>query len=300
LVGSGAAAVRLQRLKEDKARKEADAQEEVERPPARGEGAREPNEERRDIQYYVFRDEVPGTVPVYDWWMPKDTEHTFHAGEPWPHEVRQHLQFHAYAEPRAGAEPVHAFWNGGAGEHTFHFGEPWPGETRGSVQFYAFRHPLQWRADAACDGPLAADRVRWLVGSEGMAEDAARRRVMGEFPEEFAVGAFVDGKFPHTLSVVKDGNGNRRLHIAVTPRDPEAVALVAVHYSIGQGEPLNFDIPAPEPGTHTHAHMTPSFGPECHPGADVHYWLAAEVGGLTEEMPEGAPQSGAKLHWRAQ
>eukprot|EP00406_Dinophysis_acuminata_P076178 CAMPEP_0179255602 /NCGR_PEP_ID=MMETSP0797-20121207/23834_1 /TAXON_ID=47934 /ORGANISM="Dinophysis acuminata, Strain DAEP01" /LENGTH=50 /DNA_ID=CAMNT_0020963507 /DNA_START=82 /DNA_END=231 /DNA_ORIENTATION=- len=27
-----------------------------------------PNEERRDIQYYVFREEAPGTVPVYDWW----------------------------------------------------------------------------------------------------------------------------------------------------------------------------------------------------------------------------------------
>merc|ERR1719469_669521 len=133
--------------------------------------------------------------------------------------------------------------------------------------------------------------------NEGMAEDAARRRVMGEFPEEFAVGVFVDGKFPHTLSVVKDGNGNRRLRIAVTPRDPEQVTLVAVHYSVGSGETLNFDIPAPEPGTQTYAHVTPSFGPECHPGADVYYWLAAEVRGLIVEMPEGASQSAVNLHW---
>eukprot|EP00913_Durusdinium_trenchii_P021803 g20486.t1 len=45
-----------------------------------------PNEDKKDVMFYAFQDQVKGTEPVYDFWNSKDKEHTFHFGEPWPNE----------------------------------------------------------------------------------------------------------------------------------------------------------------------------------------------------------------------
>mmetsp|Transcript_21790 Transcript_21790/g.25706 ORF Transcript_21790/g.25706 Transcript_21790/m.25706 type:complete len:124 (-) Transcript_21790:113-484(-) len=41
-----------------------------------------PNEERKDVMFYAFPQQVKGTEPVWDFWNPKDKEHTFHMAPP--------------------------------------------------------------------------------------------------------------------------------------------------------------------------------------------------------------------------
>ena len=162
--------------------------------------------------------------------------------------------------------------------------------------FLAFPDPLTWRPGAICDGAPAKNRAQWLMENKGMAEGEAQAFVMGEFPESFGPSAppsghFVDGKFPHTLELVKDAAGKSRVKFSVTPSNPGDVSMIAVHYSVN-GEPgkedMNFDVRKPEDGTHTYVHVTPDFGPVCDPGSKVTYWLAAMEKGLITEMPEKA------------
>lgn len=265
-----------------------------------------PHEERQNVQFYAFAHSFPGVEAVCDFWNDGDKEHTFHLGEAWPNETKGQVQFYAFREQRPGTQPVFDFWNPSDKEHTFHFGEPWPHEERGHVQFYAYPSQLSWQPSAECDKILARDRAKWL-NENGLAPEAAAEQVMSEFPATFGVtahegGHSVDGTFPHSLQIVKDGSGRSRLQISVTPRNPEAVRLIAVHYGInGKGETMHFDIRHPLPGTKTYVHVTPDFGPECEVGSEVVYWLAGLVDGLIQEMPHGAcPNPEARLRWTAQ
>eukprot|EP00438_Fugacium_kawagutii_P019973 Skav222683 [mRNA] locus=scaffold1471:61330:84049:- [translate_table: standard] len=197
-------------------------------------------------------------------------------------------------------------------EHTFHMGDPWINEDKGDAQFLAFSEPLTWRADVNCDGAPARNRAQWLVENKGMNEAwrdgaaEAQGQVMAGFPAQFSGGysggampvapTVVDGRFPHTLEIVKDAAGRKnRLKFSVTPKNPAEVSMIAVHYSVNKGpghEDMNFDIKHPmDPpglgeGSNTYVHVTPDFGPVCDPGAKVTYWLAAMEKGLIVEMPE--------------
>jgi len=270
-----------------------------------------PNETRQNVQFYAFSEAFPGAEAVFDFWNSNDKEHTFHTGEAWPNEEKGHVQFYAFKEEKPGTKPVFDFWNPGDKEHTFHFGEPWPNEEKGSVQFYAYPDQLSWNATADCDKLPAGDRAKWLQENKALSAEAAQQQVMSEFSSAFGpgsgssgagTGTSVDGTFPHTLKLVKDGAGKSRLQISVTPKNPEEVSLIAVHYGINcHGEPMNFDIRHPVAGTTTYVHVTPDFGPVCEPGSKVVYWLAGVVKGLIQEMPQGAcPNPDARLTWTAQ
>lgn len=161
-----------------------------------------------------------------------------------------------------------------------------------------------WRPAADCDGSKAQDRAKWLMDNKGLSKEDARLQVRNEFPKVFGFalassgGDFVDGKFPHTLQLVKTSDGHK-LKFAVTPRHPKHVTLVAVHYEITpDSASMNFDVNSPEPGTHTYVHVTPNGGgyPSCLPGATVKYWLAAKVNGLMETQGEAHHE---RLHWTA-
>ena len=150
-----------------------------------------------------------------------------------------------------------------------------------------------WKSGVICDGAPAENRVKWLMENKGMKEAEAQAAVMKEFPQLFggSSGHFVDGKFPHTMELVKDAAGKSRVKFSVTPTNPGDVTMIAVHYSVN-GEPgkedMNFDINKPQEGTQTYVHVTPDFGPVCEPGSKVTYWLAAMEKGIITEMPEKA------------
>merc|ERR1711939_202954 len=103
---------------------------------------------------------------------------------------------------------------------------------------------------------------------------AAKQQIRREFPSVFLMGGaatetFVDGPFPHTMSVEETPHG-RKLKIAVTPRNHGDVSMVAVHYGINKSDcDMNFDINHPVKGSHTYVHITPDGGgyPVCPPGA---------------------------------
>eukprot|EP00405_Crypthecodinium_cohnii_P011341 CAMPEP_0206442818 /NCGR_PEP_ID=MMETSP0324_2-20121206/14029_1 /ASSEMBLY_ACC=CAM_ASM_000836 /TAXON_ID=2866 /ORGANISM="Crypthecodinium cohnii, Strain Seligo" /LENGTH=515 /DNA_ID=CAMNT_0053910695 /DNA_START=81 /DNA_END=1628 /DNA_ORIENTATION=- len=159
-----------------------------------------------------------------------------------------------------------------------------------------------WNPSANCDGLPAGDRARWLMDNEGYSEHAARLKVKSEFHHQLhGPGHFVGhGKFPHALSIVNTSEGPR-LKIEVVCNAPD-VRLVAVHYHINGGQPMNFDIRHPEHGSKTYSHVTPHGGgyPLCHPGDQVTYWLAADIKGyLTEEPPHAGSNHHARLHWTA-
>ena len=184
----------------------------------------------------------------------------------------------------------------GEKKHAFHLGDARAGEDKHEPMFLAFHDKLTWRSGTICDNAPAENRAKWLMENKGMAEEEAHAFVMGEFPHCFgpsapASGHFVDGKFPHTLELVKDATGKSRIKFSVTPPNAGDVSMVAVHYSVN-GEPgkedMNFDINKPQEGTQTYVHVTPDFGPVCEPGAKVTYWLAAMEKGLIKEMPEKA------------
>eukprot|EP00435_Cladocopium_sp_Y103_P019587 s1116_g4.t1 len=289
-----------------------------------------PNEERKDLMFYAFQNQVKGTEPVWDFWNPKDKEHTFHFGDPWVNEEKgSQPVFYAYplGDDMKGIlscnirllKPVHSFWNTGEQKHAFHMGDARAGEDKGDAQFLAFREPLTWRGDANCDGAPAQNRAKWLMENKGMNEAEAQGQVMSEFPSVFIRGGYsggsmpvaptvVDGKFPHTLEIVKDAAGKNRLKFSVTPRNPGDITMIAVHYSVNKGpghEDMNFDInhpmDTPAEGTNTYVHVTPDFGPVCEPGSKVTYWLAAMEKGLIVEMPEKAcPIKENRLTWTAQ
>ncbi|CAK8990492.1 ATP-binding cassette sub-family F member 3 [Durusdinium trenchii] len=268
-----------------------------------------PNEDKKDVMFYAFQDQVKGTEPVYDFWNSKDKEHTFHFGEPWPNEEKgKHPVFYAYPlgdDMRGMLKPVHSFWNNSEKKHAFHLGDSRAGEDKHEALFLAFQEPLIWNMDALCDGAPAVNRAKWLIENKGMTEEQAKAQVMAEFPALFRGGAggysggyvpraaarFVDGKFPHTLEIVKDAKGQNRLKFSVTPRNPGEVTMIAVHYSVNKDpghEDMNFDIHRPMEGSNTYVHVTPDFGPVCEPGSKVTYWLAAMEKGLIVEMPEKA------------
>lgn len=131
----------------------------------------------------------------------------------------------------------------------------------------------------------------------------ARLQVRSEFPRAFGRcqatkgGDFVDGKLPHTLQLVKSSDGFK-LKLTVTPKNPLGVTLVAFHYEINNGQSMNFDVRNPEPGTNTYVHVTPDGGgyPVCPPGAWVKYWLAVEVNGLLQTVPQAHKD---RLWWTA-
>ena len=107
-------------------------------------------------------------------------------------------------------------------KHTFHMGDARVKEDKHDPVFLAFPDPLTWRPGAICDGAPAKNRAQWLMENKGMAEGEAQAFVMGEFPESFGPSAppsghFVDGKFPHTLELVKDAAGKSRVKFSVTP-----------------------------------------------------------------------------------
>ncbi|CAE7393752.1 unnamed protein product, partial [Symbiodinium necroappetens] len=235
-------------------------------------------EQKKDIVFYAFQQQVPGTEPVFDYWNPKENEHTFHMGDPWPCEEKgKHPVFYAYPlgdDKKGLLQPVHSFWNSGEKKHTFHLGDARAHEDKHEPHFLAFREPLTWKSGVICDGAPAVNRAKWLMENKGMSEAEAQAFVIGEFPNLFdksapPSGHFVDGKFPHTLELVKDDKGKSRLKSAVTPSNHESITMIAVHYSVN-GEPgkedMNFDINKPE----------------------VTYWLAAMDKGLITEMPEKA------------
>lgn len=212
-------------------------------------------------------------------------------------------------------KPVHSFWNSGKQKHAFHMGDARAGEDKGDAQFLAFCELLTWRGKVNCDGAPAQDRAKWLMENKGMNEAEAQGQVMSEFPSVFIRGGYsggsmpvaptvVDGKFPHTLEIVKDAAGKNRLKISVTPKNPGDVTMIAVHYSVNKGpghEDMNFDINHPMEGSTTYVHVTPDFGPLCEPGSKVTYWLAAMEKGLIVEMPEKAcPIKENRLTWTAQ
>lgn len=159
-----------------------------------------------------------------------------------------------------------------------------------------------WRPDASCDGPSAEERAQWLMQNEGFSHTAAKIKVRSEFPSEFGSGGgdFVaDGKFPHALSLVETSEGPKlKIEVVV---NTDAVSLVAVHYEINGGQPMNFDITRPDGGSRTYSHVTPHGGgyPVCRQGDEVSYWLAAEIDGLISEEPEGACGNGTRLTWTA-
>ncbi|CAE7216229.1 unnamed protein product [Symbiodinium sp. CCMP2592] len=259
------------------------------------------SEEKKDIVFYAFQQQVPGTEPVFDYWNPKENEHTFHMGDPWPSEEKgKHPVFYAYplGDDKKGEK-----------KHTFHLGDARAHEDKHEPHFLAFREPLTWKSGVICDGAPAENRAKWLMENKGMSEAEAQAFVIGEFPNLFdksapSSGHFVDGKFPHTLELVKDDAGKSRLKFAVTPSNHESITMIAVHYSVN-GEPgkedMNFDINKPEEGSHTYVHVTPAFGPVCEPGCKVTYWLAAMDKGLITEMPEKAcPVKENRLTWIAQ
>jgi len=278
-----------------------------------------PNEEKKGVMFYAFHNQVKGTEPVWDFWNPKDKEHTFHFGDPWVNEERgSQPVFYAYPlgdDMKGLLRPVHSFWNDGEKKHAFHMGESRFGEDKGDAQFLAFPEPLTWRGDVICDGAPAQNRSKWLMENKGMMEAEAQAQVMAEFPTVFSRGGYsggalpvaptvVDGKFPHTLEIVKDAAGKSRLKFSVTPKNPSEITMIAVHYSVNKGpghEDMNFDIKQPMEGTNTYVHVTPDFGPLCDPGSKVTYWLAAMEKGLIVEMPEKAcPIKENRLTWTAQ
>lgn len=278
-----------------------------------------PNEERKDVMFYAFQNQVQGTEPVWDFWNPKDKEHTFHFGDPWVNEEKgSQPVFYAYPlgdDMKGLLKPVHSFWNSGKQKHAFHMGDARAGEDKGDAQFLAFCELLTWRGKVNCDGAPAQDRAKWLMENKGMNEAEAQGQVMSEFPSVFIRGGYsggsmpvaptvVDGKFPHTLEIVKDAAGKNRLKISVTPKNPGDVTMIAVHYSVNKGpghEDMNFDINHPMEGSTTYVHVTPDFGPLCEPGSKVTYWLAAMEKGLIVEMPEKAcPIKENRLTWTAQ
>eukprot|EP00929_Paragymnodinium_shiwhaense_P118878 TRINITY_DN9077_c0_g1_i1.p1 TRINITY_DN9077_c0_g1~~TRINITY_DN9077_c0_g1_i1.p1 ORF type:complete len:290 (-),score=58.81 TRINITY_DN9077_c0_g1_i1:403-1272(-) len=263
------------------------------------------NEERGSVHFYAFSAQVEGSEPICDFWNGGDKDHTFHAGDAWPNEDKGQVQFYAFTEQKPGTEPVFDFFNENDRDHTFHFGEPWPNETKGNLQFYAYPGLLSYDATASCDGVPAGDRMQWLKDNKGMGDDAAQQQVLAEFPSVFAAGSDqatekVDGKFPHTLRLVRDARGQSRAEIAVTPPNPETVSLVAVHYGVNSDDmSMNFDIRHTIPGTATYVHTTPDFGPVCEPGSSLKYWIAVEVNGVLQYMPDDAPIDGSRLTWTA-
>merc|ERR1712046_55054 len=91
-----------------------------------------------------------------------------------------------------------------------------------------------WKPHADCEGIPAQDRAKWLMENKGLSVEAAREEVRREFPSVFgsqSTGHHVDGRIPHTLSLVQTPDGPK-LKFAVTPRNPEHVSLVAFHYQI--------------------------------------------------------------------
>lgn len=163
-----------------------------------------------------------------------------------------------------------------------------------------FKH--WWKPHADCGGVQAQERAKWLVKEKGMSMDDARKQVRSEFPDVFGAGSkghHVDGKFPHTLSIEETPEGPK-LKIAVTPRDPDQVTLVAFHYQINQGQSMNFDVKHSE--GETYVHQTPGGGgyPHCPRGSEVSYWLAAVVNGLIQEEPNGAcTHQKRRMYWTA-
>jgi len=159
-----------------------------------------------------------------------------------------------------------------------------------------------WEARADCQGLSAGDRAKWLMENEGYSEPAARTRVKTEFPKNFRGGGdhINQGKFPHCMSLVDTPQGPRlKLEVVV---NAENVKLVAVHYQVNDGAPMNFEMRHPEGGSKTYAHTTPDGGgyPLCRDGDRVSYWLAAKINGLISEEPEGAcPNPAARMHWTA-
>jgi hypothetical protein len=165
-----------------------------------------------------------------------------------------------------------------------------------------------WKPDAMCtdaSGTSSAQtRCDWLMANKGLTLEGAKQQVRREFPHMFGAdpeGAVIDGKFPHTMSVVQTDKGPK-LRIAVTPRNPHEVSLVAVHYWINDGKSMNFDIKEPQAGTNTYVHITPPGGgyPECPPGATIKYWLCVKVNGLLQDEPDKAGgHADRRLFWTA-
>mmetsp|Transcript_79999 Transcript_79999/g.175496 ORF Transcript_79999/g.175496 Transcript_79999/m.175496 type:complete len:427 (+) Transcript_79999:90-1370(+) len=158
-----------------------------------------------------------------------------------------------------------------------------------------------WVATMDCEGVSAGDRAKWLMENEGYSESAAKFKVKEEFPNQLhGPGSFIGGgKFPHALSLTETPEGPRlKIEVVCNTSD---VGLVAVHYQINGGQPMNFDIRHPVEGSKTYCHVTPGGGyPICRPGDEVSYWLAAEIKGLITEDPAGAcPKPNARFHWTA-
>jgi hypothetical protein len=167
-----------------------------------------------------------------------------------------------------------------------------------------------WNAATMCDGISAEDRAKWLMDNKGLLQREAREQVRKEFPAQFGGGHgghFVESDLPHTLSIVQSPDGPK-LKIAVTPKNPQEVTLVAVHYEVDGSEPgktsMNFDVNQAQSGTNTYVHVTPNGGgyPLCPPGSRVDYWLGAVVNGVIQEEPHGAcsePPHNNRLSWTA-
>lgn len=266
-----------------------------------------PNESKGSLQFFAYPEEVQGTEGVWDFWSKDGKDHSFGLDDGSCKGDKGSLHYWAFKDRAPGTVPIGRHYNKNDHDTTLHAGGPWPNEEGLGVAFYAFPADLQhWNQDASCEGSPAGDRMRWLQDNKGMSAEAASLQVMHEFPTAFGLSGpggkehFVDGEFPHTLSIVQDDAGKNRLRIVVRPRNPEEVSLVAVHYGVDHDEcSMNFDLRDKEGGVFTH--VTPDFGPECNPGSAVHYWLAAEVDGLIHEMPHGAcPDPQARLHWRAE
>jgi hypothetical protein len=253
-----------------------------------------------NVEFWAYGSQQPGTVAIKDFWHNGDRNHTIHCDPAWDgEEVSMGVMFYARVEKDPEWNPD-AMCDGVCAEERM----KWLVDNQGmsvedakakvKSEFPAAFAPA-WNPDAMCDGVRAEERMKWLVDNQGMSVDDAKKKVKSEFPGAF--GDYIDCKFPHTMSVV-DGN----LKIAVTPKNPSEVSMVAVHYEIDGGQSMNFDIKSPSPdcSVPTYVHVTPDWGAKCPPGSKVSYWLCANVNGLLQEEPQGAcAHPDRRLYWTA-
>jgi len=100
--------------------------------------------------FYLFKEQAPGTEPVFCYWHPGNKEHTIHFDPAWAMEEKQgeEARFYAYRKDPTGKSsasvgkakilPVYDFWHKGQCQHTFHFLPKWGGESEKSIQFYCY------------------------------------------------------------------------------------------------------------------------------------------------------------------
>jgi len=91
----------------------------------------------RNIQFYAYANEQPGTEPVYQFWNSRMDKETFHFLPAHDAENKNSILFYAYREQQPGTEAVYD-WSSSNSVHAIHFPPSWGEEDKGTIQFYAF------------------------------------------------------------------------------------------------------------------------------------------------------------------